>query len=60
MLWKQLGEFIKSRKELDDEACYIYDEASGEFYTSEIIEFEDGDEIIESGAVFIRINTDEI
>ena len=63
MAWCELMHVI-NEKEFDDESFQyesvtVYDRSTGEFYSADVIEFEESDGIIDAGKLFIEIQTRE-
>lgn len=60
MTWRELmimihEQFLYGSKNLD-ETVTVYDAAVGEYYPADLIEFEESDDIIDAGTMFVSIN----
>ena len=63
MTWRELYKVIirKASKEptFIDETVTIYDAADGEYYPADTIEFEEADDVLDAGHMFIIINLEK-
>lgn len=57
MTWQELYDFLTQNFDAKwfQDSVTVYDKSEGEFYPSDVIEFQDGDDVIDSGSVFISI-----
>jgi len=60
MTWRELlgvlhENFLYGDKDLDDNVT-VYDAAEGEYYPADLIEFEEADDVLDKGHMFISIN----
>ena len=62
-LWLLINNKIACEKNFDlnhaNDAVMVYNADDGEFYPADTIEFEDGDDIIDAGRMFISINAEK-
>ena len=60
MKWRELLAYLLSLDDdrLDDTAT-VYDVSIGEYYPCDMLEIQDGDDILDDGHLFISINMDE-
>ena len=63
MAWCELIH-VAHEKVFDDanfqyESVTVYDKSTGEFYSADVVEFEESDGIIDAGKLFIEIQTRE-
>ena len=56
MTWRSLLETLLLHERLDDSVT-VYDAAEGEYYPADLIEFEEADDVLDKGHMFISINT---
>ena len=63
MAWCELMHVINGKDIKDEQFQYeqvtVYDRSTGEFYPADTIEFEESDDIIDAGTMFIEIQTRE-
>tara|TARA_Y100000310_G_C20612086_1_gene778544 strand:+ start:188 stop:373 length:186 start_codon:yes stop_codon:yes gene_type:complete len=61
MNWGELLDYIYEKmlndKNFGQESVTVYDKNLGEYYPCDTIEFEEGDDVLDAGAVFITIET---
>jgi len=61
--WRELYKIIirKASKEqmFIDETVTVYDAADGEYYPADMIEFEEADDVLDAGHMFIVINLEK-
>jgi len=61
--WRELYKIIirKASKEqmFIDETVTVYDAADGEYYPADTIEFEEADDVLDAGHMFIVINLEK-
>ena len=61
--WRELYKVIinKASKEqmFIDETVTVYDAADGEYYPADTIEFEEADDVLDAGHMFIVINLEK-
>ena len=55
MTWRSLLETLLLHERLDDSVT-VYDAAEGEYYPADLIEFEEADDVLDKGHMFISIN----
>lgn len=60
MSWGDLAEFInqqsiKTGGDFLNESVTVYDRSAGEYYPADTIEFEEYDDILDAGSIFIVI-----
>lgn len=58
MTWRELLRALielSPSKNLDDNVT-VYDAAEGEYYPADLIEFEEADDVLDKGHMFISIN----
>lgn len=58
MSWKDLYNFLQKSKEAEwfNDSVYTYDRAKGEYYSADLVEFEDDDDIIDR-VVFVEFES---
>ncbi len=56
MTWRSLLDTLVLHERLDDSVT-VYDAAEGEYYPADLIEFEEADDVLDKGHMFISINT---
>jgi hypothetical protein len=56
MTWRSLLNTLVLHERLDDSVT-VYDAAEGEYYPADLIEFEEADDVLDKGHMFISINT---
>ena len=56
MTWRSLLDTLVLHERLDDSVT-VYDAAEGEYYPADLIEFEEDDDVLDKGHMFISINT---
>ena len=61
MNWGELLDYIYEKmlndKNFGQESVTVYDKNLGEYYPCDTIEFEEADDVLDAGAVFITIKT---
>ena len=57
MTWKELLTFLIQNQIQLDESITVYDESKGEYYPVDLIEFTEGDDILDAGSIFLIIST---
>jgi len=61
MNWGELLDYIYEKmlndKNFGQESVTVYDKNLGEYYPCDTIEFEEGDDVLDAGSVFITIET---
>ncbi len=55
MTWRSLLDTLVLHERLDDSVT-VYDAAEGEYYPADLIEFEEADDVLDKGHMFISIN----
>jgi len=59
MIWADLLQLLYDKGLRDngflENSVTVYDKAEGEYYPCDMIEFEEGDEIIDAGHIFLQI-----
>ncbi len=63
MTWQELKAVINEKERSDSDFKHdcvtVYDAADGEFYPADTIAFEESDDIIDAGHMFISINAEK-
>ena len=63
MTWQELKAVINEKERSDSDFKHdcvtVYNAADGEFYSADTIAFEESDDIIDAGHMFISINTEK-
>ena len=61
MNWGELLDYIYEKmlndKNFGQESVTVYDKTLGEYYPCDTIEFEEADDVLDAGAVFVTIET---
>jgi hypothetical protein len=61
MNWGELLDYIYEKmlndKNFGQESVTVYDKTLGEYYPCDTIEFEEADDVLDAGAVFVTIQT---
>ena len=58
MTWRELHNVILDKPDLMDDNVTVYDAADGEYYPADVIEFEEADDVLDAGCMFISVNVE--